>query len=155
MIAALREAFTANFDTGEVFRMSCHQRPDLVGKLAGRVDNHGYVRICFNGRKLLRSHIVFALYHGRFPAKHVDHINRVRTDDRPTNLREAEHCENMWNRTQKKGRVVPMGVFPRNGKFTAKIMHKRKLIYLGRFATQGEAEAAYQAKRRELYGQFA
>lgn len=153
-LQALRETFTADFATGQLTRIAGKQRPDLLDRPAGYVDNYGYTRVSFLKRKYLRSHLIFALYHGRTPVGQLDHINRQRTDDRPDNLREVTHHQNMWNRTPAK-RDLPMGVSLRDGKYEAKIMCRRKLYRLGRSTTVAEAEAAYQAKRRELFDVYA
>lgn len=41
--------------------------------------------------------VVFALHHNRWPKHEVDHINRDRQDNRPSNLRDVTHVENMQN----------------------------------------------------------
>ena len=153
-VEALSAQFVADFDTGTLIRVSNKQRPDLCGKSAGYLDNCGYVRVAFQGRKYLRSHIMFALYHGRFPASEIDHINRNRQDDRPANLREIGRHENMWNRNPT-NRDLPMGVSPKDGGYQARIMCRRKRYHLGVFSTPEEAASAYQAKRKELYGEYA
>jgi hypothetical protein len=42
-----------------------------------------------------------------------------------------------------------------SGRWRAEIQHKRKRFKLGRFDTREEAAAAYAAKARELFGEFA
>lgn len=153
-VAGFRDSFRPDYSRGVLILIKNKQRPDLVGQEAGYVDNCGYVRVAFRGRKFLRSHIMFALFHGRLPASKLDHKNRNRTDDRPENLREVNHHQNMWNRTPKK-RDLPMGVTAKDGRFVAKVMCRRKLHYLGRFDTPEEANAAYQSKRKELFGEYA
>ena len=154
ILSAIHKEFSADFESGRVFRIASKQRPDLVGREAGFLDNHGYYRISVAGKKMLRSHIIFALAYGRLPEKYLDHINRERTDDRPPNLREADHFQNMWNRTPM-DRALPMGVKHADHRFAASIMHRRKQIHLGRFDSAEEASRAYQAKRRELFNEFA
>lgn len=139
---------------GVLFHRYNKYKPSLEGHSAGYVDNWGYVRVTFRGRKYLRSHLVFALASGRLPVGQLDHVNRTRTDDRPDNLREVTHHQNMWNRTPK-ARSLPMGVSLRDSRFEAKIMCRRRLYRLGRFDTAAEAESAYQAKRKELFGEYA
>lgn len=152
--ADLAAAFHFDLENGRLFWKEHRHRPDLIGKEAGFADNYGYVRVCVKRRKYLRSHLIFCAVTGRWPERQVDHRNRNRSDDRPSNLREVEHSENMWNRTPM-SRDLPMGVTAKDGKFIAKIMHNRKLHYLGRFKTPEQAQAAYQSKRTELYGEYA
>ena len=154
IIEEIRASFEVDLAGGLLFWRANKQRPDLVGAAAGFVDNHGYVRVTFKGRRYLRSHLLFALFYGRWPVGQVDHINRNRADDRPSNLREVTHHQNMWNRTPK-ARGLPMGVTAKGGRFTARIMCRRQLHRLRMFATADEAASAYQEKRKELYGEYA
>jgi hypothetical protein len=150
----LTRIFRIDVETGRLFWRENRQRPDLIGKEAGFIDNCGYVRVAIRGRKYLRSHLVFRMVMGRWPAQKIDHINRIRTDDRPDNLREATHAENMWNRTPKR-RDLPMGVTRRERRYSAEIMRNGQLYRLGRFDTVAEAQDAYQNARKELFGEYA
>lgn len=63
------------------------------------IDNYVYVPIYVNGRSrgFKRSHIVWWAFHHRWPKILIDHWNRVRYDDRVSNLREATDHENVTN----------------------------------------------------------
>lgn len=55
----------------------------------------------FEGRRLTSmraGRIVWAMTKGEWPAQTIDHINRVRDDDRIDNLREATPLEQVFNR---------------------------------------------------------
>lgn len=151
---ALKEQFDVLPERGVLIRKWSKQRPDLVGTEAGYVDNCGYVRVAFAGRKYLRSHLMFALAHGRMPQGQIDHINRIRTDDRPENLREVTHHQNMWNRTPMR-RDLPMGVTFRDGRYEAAVMCNGKRHRLGRFDTVEAAHTAYETKRKEFFSEYA
>lgn len=150
----LTRTFRLDVQTGKLVWREHRQRPDLIGREAGYTDNCGYVRIAIRGKKYLRGHIVFRMVMGRWPEKKLDHINRVRTDDSPGNLREVNHAENMWNRTPKR-RELPMGVTKRDRRYSAEIMRHGVLYRLGRFDTAADAAAAYQNARKELFGDYA
>lgn len=49
----------------------------------------GYAQGSICGKLILRSVIIFALMHGRWPTRSVNHINEIKTDDRIENLRET------------------------------------------------------------------
>jgi HNH endonuclease len=67
------------------------------GKVAGHVNSRGY-RVVWCGGRLLRAHRVIWLWMtGEWPEFDVDHQNRVRDDNRWSNLREATRSENMGN----------------------------------------------------------
>ncbi len=154
LLDLIGKEFALSPDGKFLVRVTSKQRPDLVSKPAGYKDNCGYYRVGIGGKKLLRSHITFALAHGHFPTMQVDHINRDRSDDRPENLREVTHAQNMWNRTPKK-RTLPMGVIQSGNKFQARVMINRKRHQIGSFATIAEAAAAYKQYRKEKLGEYA
>jgi hypothetical protein len=57
-----------------------------------------YYRVIRIGGRSRREHSLAWLYvHGHWPADELDHINRVRDDNRIANLREVTHAENMQN----------------------------------------------------------
>jgi len=51
------------------------------------------------GQKIIKAHcIAWALHYGEWPKQEIDHINRVKNDNRIVNLRDVSHTENMRNR---------------------------------------------------------
>lgn len=104
-----------------------------------------------------RSHIIFAIAHGRWPHNQIDHINGISTDDRISNLREATVTQNAWNHKHRTRRIkLPMGVRNlKSGKYEARITCNKTTHYLGSFTTPEEASAVYQAARKEFFGEFA
>jgi len=156
------QLFRVDFDAGKLFWFCPpKQHPDLLGTEAGNSqpshNNKHYWVVQVNGKKYKRAHIIFYLINGHWPKPCIDHINGNSLDDRPSNLREATFTENAWNHKKRARRIcLPMGV--RNlasGKFQARISYFGKQIHLGSFDTPDEAASVYQAKRKELYGQFA
>lgn len=58
------------------------------GSIAGYIDKHnGYRRIKIDGVPYGSNRLAFFYMEGYFPEHHVDHINRIRHDDRWCNLR--------------------------------------------------------------------
>lgn len=63
----------------------------------GSFDKDGYLIIKVKGRQFKAHRIVWLLTYGDFPKSELDHINRVRTDNRIENLRESNRKEQIRN----------------------------------------------------------
>lgn len=85
------EGWTYN-EEGDLFRP--------CGKLCSKLPHHtGYLRVVVGGRKgkmFLQHRIVFFLHYGYWP-KEVDHIDRVKENNAPINLRESNREDNNSN----------------------------------------------------------
>jgi len=92
------------------------------------------------------------------PKIHVDHRLHDRLDNRKCNLRICTKQENNQNRRPLKGAASKYkGVIASSNKkrWSANIKHNFTNYYLGLYDTQEEAAIAYDAKARELHGEFA
>lgn len=91
--------------------------------------------------------------------KIVDHRNQNGLDNRRSNLRNATSQENSWNKRKQKGRYSSKykGVswFKGEGRWQARITKDSKQIFIGYFDDEQEAARAYDAKAKELFGEFA
>ena len=87
----------------------------------------------------------------------VDHINGDSLDNRRENLRACTAAENTRNRAPLRKNATGFKGVSRtaSGKFLAEIKKHKKRYRLGRFKTAGEAARAYDAKAKELFGEFA
>jgi len=131
-----------------------------VSRLNGpvsRTDRHGYVVVQFRHRDYFAHRLAWLAVHGSIPDKAIDHINRVRTDNRIVNLRVATVAENACNRLPShKRNDLPKGVtLHATGKFQARIGVARKNHHLGIFDTPEDAHLAYCAAASRLHGSFA
>ena len=85
------------YDNGILYWIK-HPHPRIdIEKPAGYKRYDGYVQIGINGKIYKRPRLIFLMENGYFP-KEIDHINRIKDDDRIINLRECTHSENMKNR---------------------------------------------------------
>ena len=93
----LKELLDYNPNTGDfVWRVSLNSRSS-INSTAGSCSN-GYRVIRIN-RKNYHAHRLAWLYtHGQFPQNQLDHINRIRNDNRIDNLREVTNAQNHQNR---------------------------------------------------------
>ncbi|MCR1833101.1 HNH endonuclease [Oceanobacillus caeni] len=67
----------------------------------GSYDKDGYLIIKIKGKQFKAHRIVYAMHYGYFPDGELDHINRVRDDNRIENLRLATRKENTLNTNRK------------------------------------------------------
>lgn len=68
-----------------------------VGGKAGSNCINGYLYVGIDSKRLLIHRVVWLWYYGYFPENEIDHINRVRTDNRICNLREVSRSCNSHN----------------------------------------------------------
>lgn len=68
-----------------------------AGKKCGIVGEKGYAHISLLGKKYKAHRLAWLYVYGHFPKNEIDHINRVRDDNRIANLRDVTRAENMQN----------------------------------------------------------
>ena len=83
----------------------------------------------------------------------VDHRCHNRRCVNPAHLRTTTHKQNQENRVGARGDSATgvRGVYANRGRWVAEVRHHGHKVYLGRFSTIAEAEAAATAKRNELF----
>lgn len=127
-------------------------RNRFAGKVAGRIGTNQYriVTLSYGGRprKLQVHRVLWALHHGAWPTQVIDHINRVKLDNKIENLRDVSQLVNSRNRADRPGAASgEPNVRRRGNRFYAYIGGGGKQIYLGSFSTTTEARAAVAAAR--------
>lgn len=124
----------------------------LAGKQVGTLGREGYFRANVDGQLLYCHRIAWAIYHGEWPANHIDHINHDRADNRISNLRVVTPTENNRNFSGSRDRLdVPFGVCRSlNGKrWIAHIKISGRKRHLGVFDLLDDAIAARKAAEKE------
>lgn len=89
------------------------------------------------------------------PGQHVDHINGNGLDNRRSNIRLCTPSQNMANSRRPKDALRQRGTRKLGNSWVATVKFQGKAIHAGCFATPEEAARAYDAKARELHGEFA
>lgn len=130
-----------------------------IGQRAGCLDTHdGYRKVRYGGIAYREHHIVWLLTYGSFPDDLIDHKNRNRSDNRPSNLRLASHAENGKNKSRQRNNLsgVP-GVYwsteHRKWKVQISVNNKRK--FLGLFDCLEEARVVKQKAEATYFKEFA
>ena len=125
-----------------------------VGKVAGYLDQDGYVRITIDRRRYYAHRLAWLYMTGSWPEKQIDHKNRMESDNSWLNLRLATHAQNQHNRGVLKNNKTGLpGVVERKWGWVAYIMREGVNNYLGSFKDPDEAYGAY-LKEREYRGEF-
>lgn len=148
----LHELLEYEAETGLFLWRQAH-RGTAKGSVAGHVTPRGYRRIRLDGRAYPAGPLAWFYVHGEWPKETIDHINRVRHDDRISNLRPATLRQQRANTMPTPGRSLPRGVTIRRGVYIARIDTNGETRRLGRFATAEEAYAAYCAAAKEVFGE--
>lgn len=149
----LRECLDYDQDTG-VFIWKISRQSVHIGKEAGAKDSKGYLLIGVDGI-LYRAHrLAWLHFYGVWPSVDVDHINRVKHDNRIANLREATPSQNQQNISIKKNNKSGYrGVCwnARLEKWVAQICAHGKRRHLGCFTSAESAYEAYLAAAKTLH----
>lgn len=94
----LHQLLDYNPETGEFF-WKVNSRCIKSGSKAGCVCKvHGYQHINIKNKRYKAHRLAWLYVHGKWPHPEIDHINRVKTDNRIANLREADRSMNNLNR---------------------------------------------------------
>lgn len=149
-IERLHELFDVRAD-GALVRKIARPGPCWVGTVAGSVSGNGYVELTVDSVPVKAHRVVWAMTNGRWPEDQIDHINGIRTDNRPENLREATSHQNALNRrASTRSTTGLLGAFRHGRKFIARLTFRGAKISFGCFATAEEAHQAYLAGKARL-----
>uniref|UniRef100_A0AAU7J825 HNH endonuclease n=1 Tax=Xanthomonas phage MK21 TaxID=3148942 RepID=A0AAU7J825_9CAUD len=111
----------------------------------------GYLQIKAGAQKHLAHRLAWVLATGKWPSKHLDHINGARDDNRLCNLREcteAENAQNLGMYSSNTSGYTGVSWNKRTQRWYAYINVAGKQINLGCYLTPEEAHRAYlEAKK--------
>ena len=151
----LKKLFSYDSATG-VFKYASPRSRVRVGNVAGYDKGNGYRRIEVDGKAYQEHRLAWLYVYGEFPDGEVDHIDGNRANNAISNLRVVSHSKNCQNkivaRSDSSSGII--GVAKRGNKYIAEITANGIYKYLGRFATEVEAAAAYSSAKLELHGVF-
>lgn len=108
----------------------------MPGVVSGNVNSGGYVDISIDKRKYKAHRLAWLYVNGVWPAYYIDHINRIKTDNRIANLRDIPQLLNGQNKSVHKNNTSghPGVIWHKREKnWRARIRVNGKDIYLGGF----------------------
>lgn len=155
--AELKEMLRYDPETG-AFTWRVSYRRAREGAVAGAMDGSGYVRIKINGTPYKAHRLAWFYMTGVWPEGDMDHRNRIRSDNRWNNLRQATRGENNWNtpiRADNKSGIKGVCWDPRSRRWRTSLWIGGKQRCLGLFSTLGEASQVVRAAREKHHGPFA
>ena len=144
-------------DTGEFTWTDACLSKGKAGKRAGRLSDIGYWMIRVGGKEHLAHRLAWLWMNGEFPKAHIDHDNRVRSDNRWANLRLATREQNGANRGVGKNNTSGfkgVNFVKERGKWRSRIFVNRREKHLGYFDSSDEAVAAYADAARKYHREF-
>lgn len=118
-----------------------------VGDVAGGSDGNGYQRVMLHGKYFLSHRVVWLFANGDWPNSELDHINRIRDDNRISNLRLATASHNALNRGMRSDNTTGykgVSFCKKHQKFFAQIWYNKGNHFLGFFDTPDKASVAYK-----------
>jgi hypothetical protein len=136
---------------GELWRWKHHRKwyTPKFRKCVNKPDKTGYIRTGINGTFVLQHRIIAKAFLGLNIADvhiPIDHINRIKHDNRLVNLRLSNKQKNQFNRGAK-GYTWDK----KTNKWMARIGLNGKHIYLGLFVEEEDARQAYVTEKAILH----
>ena len=149
----LRELLDYDPETG-VFTWRANVGRARAGMVAGSISARGYWKIGLFGATWVAHRLAWLWVYGVWPKGLLDHRNRVKTDNRISNIREATNIENNQNRTPFVGTISGyqgVRLHRRCGLWQARIQADGQSRSLGYYPTAEIAHAAYLAAASQLH----
>jgi len=129
-----------------------------LGVRVGHVDAAaGYRNITINNISYREHRVIWLHYYGTWPNKDLDHINRLKSDNRICNLREATKVENSINRiTEHPNQYRGVRKVSAGSGFRAEIRVEGadSKEYLGTYTTAEAASLVFETSAKEVHKGF-
>lgn len=153
--ARLRDFF--DYRDGHLVRKISTSPQAKAGAIAGCLTGNGYLTIMVDRKAYLAHRLVWLWHHGSFPITEIDHINRIKTDNRIENLRVATRSQNGCNklamRTNSSG-YKGVSYHKAARAWSAQIHFEGRKKHLGLFNTPELAHEFYCLAADVLHGEF-
>ena len=132
------------YKDGKLYNRISRGSRAVAGSEAGSEDAQGYMQVCIN-KKVYKVHrIIWLMTYGEWPKNEIDHINRIKKDNKIENIRDVTGVQNKLNNGAGGFTVTKYG-------YVAKIKSNNKSRYLGTYPTSDEAHRVYLDAKEELW----
>lgn len=158
----VRNLLDLNVETGEMRWTAAASQGRIANRVAGSFHANGYQQIKMGKRNYLGHRVVWAIVHGEWPSKNIDHIDGNRANNSVANLRLVTKRQNMQNlavtgtksASGLMGAVHVPGSIRRRERWEARIRVNGVQKHLGLFKTPEEAHAAYMSAKAQFHPYF-
>ena len=143
----------------QYLRMMLHYDP-ATGALTwvrGRERGHKVVslKVQLDGQKYATSRVIWKWMTSNDPLVLIDHEDNDNSNNKWSNLREATHAQNTFNRKKHGGTHNTLkGTWWNAYAWAAGVTINGKQTFLGNFPTEQEAHDAYVTASKKLHGSF-
>lgn len=151
----LREVLSYEPETGIFTWLNPASNRVTAGGIAGSTEGN-YLRIAIDNTSHYAQRLAWLYMTGHWPEGPLDHINRIRRDNRWTNIRPATTAENNRNRSAQSTNLIGLkGVSKHGSRYRGACWVDKQRVQKGGFLTPLEAFEWVSAIRNELHGQYA
>lgn len=150
----LKSLLTYDPDTGAITNKVTRNARALQGALAGCKTTSGYIALQIDGKKYQAHRLIWLYMTGEWPSDEIDHINRVRDDNRWVNLRVVSRKQNSWNtgaHAKSRSGVKGVAYVARYDKWQVQMRVDGRTHYVGVYNTIDEAAKARRDAEKRLY----
>lgn len=138
--------FRYDEETGKLYWKERIHKRIRVDMECGRLTPHGYRKVRAFHKEYYVHRIVWLLKTGSWPKNQIDHINRIRDDNRIHNLRDVTCQQNLCNNN-----YLGIKKASRGSTYSASICVNKEVIYLGNFPTAELARTAYLTAKEKYH----
>jgi len=149
------ELFEYDFETNKL-KYKKHTKYFRIGEnVSVNMNDNGYETTCVkNNKSYLVHRLVWEVVCGKIPnGLMIDHINRIRNDNRIENLRLVTRAGNAHN-MDVTSTLVGASMYRNNNKWQSRICVNGKSIHLGYFDTAEEAHHNYLLAKEKYHDNF-
>jgi hypothetical protein len=151
LIEAIKQDFKYDPDTGTFIRIRSRIKK-YVGQISGSLTNSGYLKFKCRGIDVMAHRGAWAVTHGYWPVE-IDHINKIKTDNRLDNLQEVTSSLNshlVGKRNNNSSGYLGVSWHKASNKWRADISRQGERTTLGYFNDPAIAYEVYLKEKLKL-----
>lgn len=152
-MALLKETLSYDQETGLFTRLKRTSNCIKANQIACRLNKRtNYRQVSFNGVEYQAHRLIWMYVYGTWPKGQIDHINRDKSDNRLSNLRDCSISENKQNSgVYKNNKTGFRGISKKGKKYEANIRVNGKRTYIGSFDSAQLAYNTYVMFAKKLH----